>query len=130
MVQLDILSGKMAGSVYRARRFPVRMGRSPAAQLRFEEDGIWDQHLELCFQRRQGFLLKKAPEAFATLNGKPFEQAFLRNGDRIEMGFIKLQFWLAERGQRGLGPRETLTWAGIAAVCLAQVWVIYRLLGG
>src|SRR5262245_17815549 len=105
MVQLDILSGKMAGSTYRARRFPVRIGRSPHAQLILEEDGIWEQHVELAFQPRKGFILKKEPNALLTVNGDPVDQTFLRNGDIIQIGSVKLQFWLVNRPQRGLRAR-------------------------
>lgn len=129
MIQLRILSGKMAGSSFAARRFPVRIGRAPEAHLRLEDPGVWEQHLELRFQPRKGFLLKKAPEALATVNGQPAQDVFLRNGDLIELGGVKLQFWLAERRQRGLAARETMVWAGIAALTLAQMGVIYWLLG-
>ena len=47
MVQLRILSGKMAGVDITARHFPFRIGRSAAAELQLQEDGVWERHLEL-----------------------------------------------------------------------------------
>jgi hypothetical protein len=39
-----------------------------------------------------------------------------------------MQFWLSETRQAGLRLREGLTWAGIAAVSLGQIGLIYWLL--
>jgi hypothetical protein len=128
MVQLKVLSGKKAGTVWVARRFPVRIGRSAAAHLRLEEDGVWDQHLQLDFNREQGIILSGQPNALATVNGQPVHQTVLRNGDAIEVGSLRLQFWLSETRQVGLRFREGLTWGAIAAISLGQVGLIYWLL--
>ncbi len=127
MIQLNILSGNKAGGSWAARRFPVRIGRSASADLRLEDPGVWERHLQLDFKRREGFLLSVQPEALATVNGQPVSQTRLRNGDVIEIGALKLQFWLAQTSQTGLGFREWLTWLAIAAICLIQVALIYWL---
>ena len=129
MIQLKILSGKKAGAVWAARRFPVRIGRSPRADLRLEEDGIWDEHLLLATDREEGFVLSTRGEALASVNGEPLTHAALRNGDSIELGPVKLEFWLADTVQSSLGVREALTWAGIATVVLVEVALLYLLLG-
>ena len=128
MVQLKILSGKKAGAVWTARRFPVRIGRAANAELRVEEDGVWERHLVLQLRRADGFVLTTEPDALATVNGQPIQETVLRNGDSIEAGALRLQFWLSETRQFGLGFREILTWLGIALVCLVQVALIYWLL--
>jgi len=128
MVQLKILSGKKAGTAWVARRFPIRIGRSPTADCQLEEDGIWDQHLLLEFRRTEGFVLSVEPKALAAVNGEHVQEAVLRNGDTIELGALKLQFWLAETRQFGLRLRETLVWLGIIAVFFAQFGLIYCLL--
>jgi len=61
MVQLKILSGTRAGTTWAARRFPVRIGRSPSADLQLEEPGVWDHHLQLDFKRGTGFILSAQP---------------------------------------------------------------------
>src|SRR6266550_2200074 len=109
MVQLRILSGKKAGTAWVARRFPVRIGRSAAAGLQLEEDGVWDQHLQLDMRPAEGFLLSAQPNALTTVNGQPVEQTRLHNGDTIQIGSLKMQFWLSETRQAGLSLREWLT---------------------
>ena len=128
MVQLKVLSGKKAGTNWVARRFPVRIGRSGTADLPLEEDGVWDEHLQLNFKAAEGIVLSAQPNALVAVNGQPVRQTVLRNGDTIEVGSLRMQFWLSETRQAGLRFREGLTWAGIAAISLGQVGLIYWLL--
>jgi hypothetical protein len=128
MVQFKILSGKKAGTVWVARRFPVRIGRSPGADLQLEESGVWDQHLQLDFNPAEGIVLSAQPNALAAVNGQAVHRTVLRNGDVIGIGLMKLQFWLAETRQTDLRFREGFTWAAIAAISLGQVGLIYWLL--
>ena len=127
MVQLKVFSGKQAGTATLARRFPFVVGRNRAADLCLEQDGIWDRHLELHLQIPDGFLLKAHPRALTSVNGQPVQQAFLRNGDLIEVGPLKIQFWLSETRQRGFLTREFLTWFALAALCAGQIILIYGL---
>ena len=128
MVQLKVLSGKRAGTTWVARRFPVRIGRSGATDLQLEEVGVWDQHLQLDFDPAEGIVLSVQQNALASVNGQPVHQAVLRNGDAIEIGSLRMQFWLSETRQARLRLREGLTWAGIAAISLGQVGLIYWIL--
>jgi pSer/pThr/pTyr-binding forkhead associated (FHA) protein len=127
MIQLDVLSGKKAGSRTVVRRFPFRVGRAPENHLQLEDDGVWDQHLALGFQGG-GFNLAVAPSALIAVNGEPFQNQTLRNGDIITIGSAKLQFWLAAARQRGLRCREFSVWTLIAAVTAAQFALIYLLI--
>ncbi len=128
MVQFKILSGKKAGTTWVARRFPVRVGRGAGAELQLEEHGVWDRHVEIAFNRTEGFVLSAQGEALVAVNGQRVERAVLCNGDGIELGSLKMQFWLGQTRQAGLGLREWLTWMGIAAISLGQVGLIYWLL--
>jgi pSer/pThr/pTyr-binding forkhead associated (FHA) protein len=129
MVRFNILSGKKAGQIYEARHFPVRIGRSPGNTLQLEEPGMWDRHAELKIKPGAGISMSVLGGASALLNGSPaVEPVILRNGDLIELGGTRLQFWLSEPAQSGMAWREWLTWSGIALVCLAQVFLIYLLL--
>ena len=128
MVQLEILSGKKAGTQWVARRFPVRIGRAAAADLCLEERGIWDQHVVLNFDPPVGFVLALQPDALAAVNGEPVREAVLRNGDCIEIGSVKLRFWLGETRQTGLRSREALTWTALVAITAGQIALIYWLL--
>ena len=127
MVQLKIVAGKMAGAELVARHFPFRVGRSPGADLRLEDDGVWDLHLELTFDSATGFVLKTEPNALAAINGQPFREAVLRNGDAIELGAAKIRFWLGQTRQGGLRLREWLTWFSILLIIALQLFLVYRL---
>ena len=129
MIQLHILSGKKAGTQTVARRFPFRIGRAPANELQLEDDGVWDQHLTVEFQPESGFNLATAPDALATVNGEPVQNTFLRNGDTITVGSVKLRFWLAAATQGSLRVREGFVWTLLALVTLGQFVLLYWLLG-
>lgn len=129
MIQLRVLSGKMAGSTAVARRFPFQVGRAPDAGLVLQEAGVWDRHFQIQFERGHGFTVAPLGDAILTINGhSASEKNILRNGDSIEIGGTRLQFWLGETRQTGLRLREGLVWLGIAAMTLAQIVIIYRLL--
>ena len=128
MIQLNVLSGKKAGSRAVVRRFPFRVGRAPENHLQLEDDGVWDRHLALELQDG-GFHLAVAPGALAAVNGEPFQNQILRNGDTITIGSAKVQFWLAAARQRGLRTRELFVWALVATVTAAQFVLIYWLIG-
>ena len=96
--------------------------------MQIEEQGIWESHLEVGLAPAEGFVAMAHSGALTAINGSPVERAVLRNGDVIELGSVKLQFWLADTRQTGLQLREWLTWVAIGAICLGQIWLIYRML--
>ena len=128
MIQFNILSGKKAGAQSAARRFPFRIGRASGNELQLDDDGIWDQHLTLEFNRQKGFTLATAPNALAAVNGEPVQTATLRSGDIITVGSAKLQFWIAAARQRGLHLREAFVWMLLAVVTAGQFALIYWLI--
>ena len=111
-----------------ARRFPVRVGRAAGNDLRLEEDGVWDRHFVLNFDPAEGFILTAQPDALLTVNHEPARSARLRNGDSIEIGSARLQFWLNEIPQRSQRVREGFVWTLIIAICLTEVALVYWLL--
>jgi len=127
MVQLKILSGKQAGHVTVARRFPFRVGRAGDTDLALEEPGVWERHLEIEFEPRDGFYAVPQGQALITVNGAPTQHTRLRNGDCIELGGTTLQFWLGETRQRGLRFHTWLVWVTIAVVTGSQLYLIVRL---
>jgi hypothetical protein len=128
MIQLHILSGKMAGEDIFVRRFPFRIGRATGNGLILDDAGVWDTHLTLEFKKNEGFTLATTPEAFAAINDEQKQSARLRNGDIISFGSAKLQVWLAPPVQRGLRLRELIVWLLLIAVTAFQFFLIYRLL--
>jgi pSer/pThr/pTyr-binding forkhead associated (FHA) protein len=128
IVQLRILSCKDAGALHVIRRFPCLIGRCSGADVRLEQAGVWDRHLELKLDPQQGIAATVLPGALATLNGEPFDRHRLRNGDVIEFGGAKIQFWLAPTRQRSFVLRERLTWVALGVLCAGQIALIYYLL--
>lgn len=128
MVQFRILSGSKSGALEVARQFPCSIGRAATDGLRLEDAGIWDHHLRLTLDPAEGFLLHLRSDALGLVNGQAFQSTRLRSGDLIEIGGVKLQFWLSETRQPGLEWRENLVWLGLAAVTLGQFGLIYLLL--
>jgi pSer/pThr/pTyr-binding forkhead associated (FHA) protein len=120
MVVLKVLSGKRAGFICEARRFPVRVGRTPGCELQLEDHGVWNEHFQIELHPAAGFILQAHPDALVTANGQPVQHTPLRNGDLIEIGAAKLQFWLGDAAQRGLRSSEALVWALITAIAAAQ----------
>ena len=121
MVQLEVLSGKKAGTAWLARHFPVRIGRSPTAHLRLEDDGVWDEHLELRFDTSQGFILTVQSRAVAAVNRVPVQETLLRNGDSVEIGSARFRFWLSPARQSRLWTREAIVWFTLAGVTGLQI---------
>ena len=129
MVQLTILSGQRAGASHAVRRFPCSIGRAATADLRLDDAGVWDQHLQLDLREDEGFCLRLQTGALATVNGQPLQAARLRNGDVIELGAVKLQFWLGRVGQRSAAQTERLVWLALGAVTVGQLLLMVWLAG-
>lgn len=127
MIQLNILSGRLAGTHKVARHFPFSVGRADGNELQLQDDGVWDQHLGIEFEPRLGFNLITAPNALVTINGEPAQNIILRNGDIISVGSVKLQFWLAAARQGGLRARESFVWTLLALITLGQFVLLYWL---
>lgn len=128
MVQIRILSGKTAGNVHVARRFPFRIGRAAGNELQLDDEGVWDNHLVLEVQKKEGFTIKTVSDAFVAINEHPRTSARLRNGDILSFGSAKIQFWLAAPRQRDLRLRELSVWLLLAAITAFQIFLIYQLL--
>ena len=71
MIQLDILSGKKAGTSIVARRFPFQVGRSSDSALLLDDGGVWDHHLTFSSHRGSAVVLNVQQDALATVNGAP-----------------------------------------------------------
>ena len=128
MIQLRVLSGKMAGENIFVRHFPFNIGRASHSDLRLEDSGVWDDHLNIKFNRKEGYILKAAPSAFCAVNDQPQSSARLRNGDVVSFGSVKMQFWLAPAKLRGLKARELSVWLLLTGLTGAQIFLILRLL--
>lgn len=127
MIQIDILSGGKAGHRTVVRQFPFGVGRSAQSNLRLEDSGVWDRHLEFSVRADEGVIVTASNEAATLLNGEQIQSALLRNGDLVEAGSVKMRFGFSPISQSTLRVREVATWLALAALCLAQVALIYWL---
>jgi pSer/pThr/pTyr-binding forkhead associated (FHA) protein len=127
MLQLKILSGKKAGTEYVARRFPVRIGRAASCDFCLEENGIWDHHADIAFDPAEGFIAVTQPNARLYVGGQPVERAVLRNGDVLEIGSARVQFWLSPTAQGRFVVREAVVWSALALLCIVQIALVYLL---
>jgi hypothetical protein len=127
MIQLNILSGKKAGGQLVVRHFPFHIGRATGNDLQLDDYGVWNDHAVLEFQSREHFKLTTSAGALVTVNTSPVQNMVLRNGDIIDLGSARLQFWLAAAAQRGLRVREGFVWVLLVSVTLGQIALIYWL---
>jgi len=128
VIQLQILSGKLAGRDIVARQFPFLVGRAAESDLRLEDGGVWERHLQIAFASGVGFEFATQEAALTLVNGEQVSGGVLRNGDLIELGAVRIRFWLARSGQRSLRWREALTWVSLFGLLAVQLLLIYWLL--
>lgn len=120
MVRLRVLTGSRVGTDHAAHRFPCTIGRASADDLQLLDAGVWENHVQLNLQVPDGFRLSRLGQGRASVNGTEFDDLLLRNGDVIELGAAKVQFWLAEVRQSSNRLRETLVWLGLIALVLLE----------
>ncbi len=127
MVLLRVLSGSKAGAVTPVRRFPFSVGRGATADWRIEMPGVWDEQFKIALSPSDGFLLSANPLSLTCVNGERVSRVPLRNGDRIECGDLRVQFWLSPARQRGLRAREMFTWIALAGLMAAEAYLCWWL---
>ena len=72
--------------------------------------------------RVEGTVTDPSGLAYFMINGEPAgESTPLSNGDEIELGAAKLQFWLGGVRQKNLAAREAAGWALLGAITVAEV---------
>ncbi|MEP6662616.1 MAG: FHA domain-containing protein [Verrucomicrobiota bacterium] len=128
MIQVKILSGKMAGNEMVVRHFPFSVGRDAAATLSLDDAGIWENHLQIDFKPDDGFILQTRDDVSVVINGKSEKTVVLRNGQIIEIGLVKILFSLSPTIQKSLRFREAMIWIALTALTLGQIALIYELL--
>jgi hypothetical protein len=127
MLQIHVLTGKQAGTVRLARRFPFGIGRASAADLCLDDEGVWDRHLVLDLTPGNRVSLAVPTEAVASVNSEPFRQVGWRNGDCVDVGGVKLQIWLGDIQRRSLRPREVAVWTALAVLLVLQGALVHWL---
>lgn len=126
MIQFKILCGKQAGHIAVARRFPFQIGRAADADLSLAEPGVWERHATLECLPTEGFRLNAKGDALVVVNGVTVKDAILRNGDVVDLGGARLQFWLTDVRAQNQRLRAALVWAGIFLFLGFQLALIAR----
>ena len=128
LVQLQVRQGVAVGHVLLTKQLPLRLGRGKGCHMQLTEEGVWEQHGEIDINADQQFILRRHPEASVMINGEPAgEITTLGNGDEIELGSAKLQFWLGGVRQKNLAAREASAWALLGAIILAEIILLFWL---
>jgi pSer/pThr/pTyr-binding forkhead associated (FHA) protein len=125
MLQLTVL-GEGRDQVTPVDRYPFRIGRAPNDQLRIQAPGVWESHCTLEWRAPDGIHLVGCPEAIIVVNGQRVSEIRVRNGDLLEMGGVRLLLSVRPSPQRSFRLLEILVWIGLAAVGLAQVYLMLR----
>lgn len=129
MIQFQVLSGKQAGNDIVARRFPFVIGRDAASHWRVDDEGVWDRHVTVTFDRSEGYGYTAQEGATLIVNSEPpSTSGFFRNGDVVDIGVLKVRFWLERAPRRSTRFREILTWTLLVLLFAAQLALIYALL--
>lgn len=128
MLQLDILSGKQAGSRIVARRFPFTVGRSGKDTVQLEDAGVWEEHLTIDLDRpAKAFKVQCRDHASLVVDGEPQRETLLRNGSLIEIGGVKIRFGMTAPRQRTLVFREAAVWIAFVLLWIFQFAAIWWL---
>lgn len=128
MIRLEILSGKSAGQIILARRFPFQIGRAVSVGLQLAEPGVWDGHCQIEYRPADGFWVNPLGEAQVRVDDVPVEGVTrLPNSSELALGSVRLRFSLADPVPRGLRLREALTTLFLLAVVVGEAWLIYWL---
>jgi hypothetical protein len=94
-----------------------------------DDPGVWEKHLELRLDPDGRFVLSTFPDTVALLNGQSFKKSHLRNGDLVDLGSARFQFWLGETRQaRGIA-NACILWGvlvGVLAAEFALIWWLPR----
>ena len=125
MLQLKVLSGKMAGTDIVARHFPFCVGRAKGNNFILDEPGLFDRHFRIELNDSKEFVLQAEPNAFVAVSGEQnLRSKFLKNADVIEVGQTKILFTLSATKQHGLALREISTWVALGILTLSQLVLI------
>jgi hypothetical protein len=89
---------------------------------------VWEKHFEISLRRGEGCFGSAQPAALVLMNEEKIETGKLQHGDLIELGSIRLRFWLASRDQKALRAREALVWFSMVALLAVQTALIWLLL--
>lgn len=103
VVQLHIENGSLAGTVVPLdRNQAVTIGSDPSCQVRLADPGVAAQHAVVKALKAEGFGIKALAPGLR-IGGRETEAAPLAEGDRIEVGTVRLRYGSAAGKQSSTG---------------------------
>ena len=128
-IRLEPIEAAAAGDTIEARRFPFALGQAKECDLRIDAKGVWDKHLILDYDGKNGITATPCPDALVVVNGDSHRKKFrLNHGDLLELGAAKFHFWFSPLGQPDRSGLEGSIWVALALLALGQAGVIAWLL--
>lgn len=125
MVRLDVSSAGETPATHLLRQFPCVVGRGSDCGLRVAASGVWERHAEIDLKGDAGFAVRAVGDGVVVLNGVAVKDARIRNGDQIEMGGLKIRFWLAPVRARPHRGGDIVFWGLCALAVLGMLTLIF-----
>jgi hypothetical protein len=123
MIELRFVNGGRESLVFPLTALPISGGRGAGSDVALTGLGIWDSHFRIELDPTDGVILQSVGDAFTTVDQQRVSRHPLRNGDVIECGTNRVQFWLTPAPQRRLRSLEAFVWILAAMAGGAQVAV-------
>jgi pSer/pThr/pTyr-binding forkhead associated (FHA) protein len=124
MLLLRVTDSRGAVTPHIAESFPYTVGRSPQADLRLQEPGIFENHATILPAGDGRFLIQAEGESLLLRNGEPVRSAPLAAGDELLIGSLRVVVSLAPARQKSLGLSEAAAWVLLAAVVAGELLVL------
>lgn len=111
-------------------RTPWIVGRASNAGLSLTGPGVFDRHLTVRSDPGEGWFVEVGEGALARVEGRPFQNHRLKNGDQIDVGNQLLRFVLSPVRRKSLVFWSVAFWVLLGVLVMAQAVVFVRLAGG
>lgn len=130
MLQLHVTDDRGTVTTHRVEHFPFLIGRSLQADLQIASAGVFEEHarLELAFEEQSAeakFFLHALGQSVLLVNGERTTCRRVLIGDEISIGGARALVSLAPAGQSALALHESLVWALVCVVVIAEAVVIH-----
>lgn len=108
--------------------FPYKIGRSSAADLRFQGPGVWDDHATIQYDAAQRkYRIVAAPESVLLINGERLAEKVIVPGDKLQIGSVSLNISLSPVSGASLRITEAVFWFVFSALVAVQVLLVAAL---
>src|SRR5688572_5838693 len=123
MMLLRVTDSRGTVTQHIAESFPYKIGRSPQADLKIEDAGVWEIHAVILPGENARFLIRSEGESLLLRNGAPVLSVQLASGDELSLGAVRVTVCLAPARQKSLGFAEALVWGLLFVVAAAEAAV-------